>query len=155
VPNDELLQFYAGSGTDDRGRTLDDIWGFSREDLERVHDYIQWLFPLAEPSAFNPGAPLVDGETAARFRADAELRRRLECSLDVMLRFYFDDAAREWLTPHNHNFLRLTRILKSLTLLGAPDRAEELFLRLEEIHREHPSIIGARTLEYWRAAVKR
>lgn len=152
--NDHLLRFYSGIGTDSRGRTLEDIWRFSRDDLERVHDYIQWLFPLAERSAFNPEAPLVDEETARRFRDDESLRANVQRSLDLMLSFYFEDPAREWLTPHNHNFLRLTRILKSLTLLGLEHRARELFARLEEVYREHPAIIGATTLSYWRHAVE-
>ena len=152
--NDRLLRFYSGVGTDGRGRTLDDIWRFSRDDLERVHDYIQWLFPLAERSAFNPDAPLVDGETAARFHDDVQLRANLQRSLDIMLGFYFDDADRDWLTAHYHNFLRLTRILKSLTLLGLRHRARELFARLEEIYHERPAIVGATTLSYWRHAVE-
>ena len=68
MPNEKLIGFYSGKGTDDRGRRIDEIWSFSHEELEAVHDYIQWLFPLAERSAFNPGAPLLDDETIARFR---------------------------------------------------------------------------------------
>lgn len=152
MANDQLLQFYAGTGTDNRGRTIEDIWRFTPEELEDVHDYIQWLFPLTAPSAFNPDAPLLDDETIARFRADPVLRERVARSLDVMLAFY--RGSREWLTPHNHNFLRLTRILTSLTLLGLERRARELFVYLEELHREHPNVIGATTLSYWRHAVR-
>ena len=149
--NDRLLRFYAGTGTDSRGRTIEDIWRFSPDDLEDVHDYIQWLFPLAEPSAFNPDAPLLDDDTIARFRADATLRERLARSLDVMLAFY--RGSHDWLTPHNHNFLRLTRILTSLSVLGLESRARELLAYLEDIHRQHPTIIGTTTLAYWRRAV--
>lgn len=162
----KLIAFYTGDGRDARGRTIDEIWGFSLQDLERVHDYIQWLFPLTERSAFNPDAPLLDEATIARFRADPPLRARLERSLDVMLGFYgfvragdriergakFVERARNWLTPHNHNFLRLTRILASLTLLGLGDHAIALLDTLEDIYREHPTIIGETTLSYWRRA---
>lgn len=154
MANEALLRFYRGAGTDSCGRTLEDIWCFSREQLEDVHDYVQWLFPLGEPSAFNPDAPIVDEKTAVRFRTDPKLRANLERSLDVMLSFYFDDPRREWLTPHNHNFLRLTRILKSLTLLGLADRARKLLADLEELYRDHATTIGATTLAYWRAAAK-
>lgn len=167
MANEKLLQFYSGAGTDDRGRGIADIWCFSHAELEGVHDYIQWLFPLAERSAFNPGAPLLDAETIERFQADDTLRRNVERSLGLMLDFYglalagnrigrakiFAERSRTWLTPQNHNFLRLTRVLKSLSLLGHAALATQLLGCLEDIHREHKAIIGATTLTYWREAV--
>jgi hypothetical protein len=168
MANDTLLQFYSGEGTDEQGRTIGDIWGYSHEMLESVHDYIQWLFPLADRSAFNPGAPLLDHETIGRFRRDEILRRNLERSLRVMLEFYglaiagheilrvpsFSERSRDWLTPGNHNFLRLTRILKSLSLLGLENRARQLLKVLEDIDGKRPGIIGKRTLEFWKRAVQ-
>jgi hypothetical protein len=167
MPNAKLITFYGGKGTDDRGRRIDEIWRFSHEELESVHDYIQWLFPLAERSVFNPGAPLLDDDTIAHFRDDATLRKNLERSLRVMLDFYglaiagheilrvptFGARSRNWLTPHNHNFLRLTRILKSLSLLGLLDRATQLLACLEEIARLRAGVISDETLRYWREAV--
>ncbi|HKN68686.1 MAG TPA: opioid growth factor receptor-related protein [Gemmatimonadaceae bacterium] len=163
MPNEKLIAFYSEKGTDDRGRRIGEIWSFSHEELEAVHDYIQWLFPLAERSAFNPGAPLLDDETIARFREDDVMRANLERSLRVMLDFYglaiagheilrvptFGPRSRVWLTPHNHNFLRLTRILKSLSLLGLHDRATQLLACLEGL----PGIDEV-TLRYWRQAVE-
>jgi hypothetical protein len=154
MANEQLINFYLGKGRDARGRTLEEIRGFSRDDLENVHDYIQWLFPLTERSAFNPDAPLLDAETIDRFRTDPMLRREVERSLDTILAFYFGEREHPWLTPYNHNFLRLTRILKSLTLLGLGDRAKMLLTQLEEIYRAHPALIGVTTLQYWRRAVE-
>ena len=168
MANRELLDFYNGQGTDDKGRRIEEIWAFSNDDLESVHDYIQWLFPLMERSAFNPGAPLLDDETIARFWEDEAIRDNLARSLAVMLDFYglataghsilrvptFGTRSRVWLTPHNHNFLRLTRILNSLSLLGLPDRAMQLLACLEEIARLRAGIISDETLRYWRAASK-
>ena len=167
MANDKLLQFYSGEGTDDRGRGIADIWCFSHAELESVHDYIQWLFPLAERSAFNPGAPLLDAETIRRFQEEDALRKNVERSLSLMLDFYglslvanrivraktFADRSRQWLTPQNHNFLRLTRVLKSLSLLGHASRAKQLLACLEDIQRDHPTIIGKTTLAYWCDAI--
>ena len=164
-----LLGFYSGTGSDDRGRRLEEIWRFSHDELEDIHDYIQWLFPLAERSAFNPGAPVLDDATIERFRADETLRRNVERSLDVMLDFYgfardenrivqspaFAERAANWLTPGNHNFLRLTRILKSLTLLGLEERAAQLLERLESVYASNQQVIGQRTISFWRRAGKR
>ena len=166
MANEKLLRFYSGEGTDDRDRTIADIWCYSHNELEGVHDYIQWLFPLAERSAFNPAAPLLDAETIQRFQEDDALRRNVERSLGVMLDFYglalvgnrivraktFAERSRNWLTPQNHNFLRLTRVLKSLSLLGHAQRAKQLLACLEEIGRDHQGVIGTTTLTYWRGA---
>src|SRR5690242_7350855 len=122
--NDTLIDFYSGMGEDDAGRRLEDVWRFSSEELEENHDYIQWLFPLLERSAFNPEAPVLDAGTIERFRNDSSLQRNLERSLGVMLDFYglelagnrivraanFGERSANWLTGFNHNFLRLTRI---------------------------------------------
>jgi len=169
MPNEQLLRFYRGDGTDNEGRRIADVWRYSLDDLEAVHDYIQWLFPLDERSAFNPHAPLLDAETMAAFRRDETLRAKVERSLEMMLDFYgftragdritrgpaFAERSQQWLRPGNHNFLRLTRILKSLTLLGHEVHAEQLLTCLEEVYRERPGEIGNNTVGYWRRAVDR
>jgi hypothetical protein len=170
-PTDLLIPFYQGHGPDIRGRMLRDIhaWDYGR--LESTHDYIQWLFPLANASAFNPEAPLLGPQEIARFHSDATLRRQVIASLQLMLGFYglvcdeeakpvrifegpnFSQRAPAWLTPGNHNFLRLTRILKSLMLLGLEEHALALFACLEKLYEKESAIIGARTFGYWRKAV--
>jgi len=161
-----LLEFYNGTGSDDRGRRIEDVWRYTHDELEDIHDYIQWLFPLTERSDFNPGAPVLDDATIQRFRTDETLRRNMERSLRLMLAFYgleiagvsirralsFAERSANWLTPGNHNFLRLTRILKSLATLGLADRATQLLACLEEIYATDESVIGPRTIAFWRRA---
>ncbi len=69
-----LTDFYAGRGTDTEGRRLADLLAWDDDDLEQVHDFIQWLFPLPEPSRFNADAPLLTPDDIAAFHADAALR---------------------------------------------------------------------------------
>jgi hypothetical protein len=87
MTEDPIVRFYSG-GVDDRGRTLDDILAASDRELEAAHDCIQWLFPTSGRSRFNPGAPLVTGDTAGAFESRPELRDRLRRALDRMLAFY-------------------------------------------------------------------
>lgn len=174
TPTDPIIAFFAGSGTDHAGRRHAEIMAWPDARLELVHDYIQWVFPLASPSAFNPDAPLIRPETAARFAADASLRETLLAGLQRMARFYgleprrfedgswqldlapdFDRRARFWLNPGNHNHLRLTRILTSLRLLHCPQSAEALMDALERVSRRHPGAISARSLAFWREAAAR
>ncbi|MGK7944758.1 MAG: opioid growth factor receptor-related protein, partial [Microcystaceae cyanobacterium] len=51
--NSNLINFYLGNTVDHRGRKIEDIWQWNDHQLESVHDYIQWLFPLKEKSGFN------------------------------------------------------------------------------------------------------
>ena len=67
----------------------------------------------------------------------------------------FDRRAANWLTPGNHNFLRITRILKSLTILGHEDMARAFLECLSTIFDDHRGIIGDRTWDFWRAAIER
>ena len=161
-----IVLFYSGQGTDHRGRLLADIQQWPDDRLESVHDYIQWLFPLEEPSAFNPYAPLIDPETIEAFRRRADLRDGLRDSFRRMLRFYglemsdgkvtlarnFGERSKDWLTPHNHNHLRITRILKSLRTLGLESEAQAFFERLSEIHHSGGRNITAETFRFWRSA---
>ena len=153
-----ILDFYRG-GRDVRGRSLDQVLAWDDALLEMVHDYIQWLFPLPERSAFNADAPLLTSEDIAAFRNDPALRDRLRAAYHRMLRFYAlptdtaETFAAQWLTPGNHNFLRITRILRCLRLLGLEAEARDFLNHLEALYTAGAGrIIGSRTLEYWRRA---
>ena len=167
-----LVAFYRGDGRDHRGRSLSDIHEFDFHELESNHDYIQWLFPLPEPSGANESAPLLSKEDIAAFVSDASLRKALLQSLELMLQFYgvdlvgrgenvevvkalsFDDRRLQWLTGGNHNFLRISRILRTLSLLGLGSHALAFLKCLEGIYAENARTIGDTTVGYWRRAVK-
>ncbi|MBM4067650.1 MAG: hypothetical protein FJ271_01710 [Planctomycetes bacterium] len=82
-----LLDFYRGDGTDSVGRSLEQILSWDDDEFESVHDFIQWLFPLPEPSQFNPDAPLLDEGEIAVFRSDPLIRSNLLRSFERMLSF--------------------------------------------------------------------
>jgi hypothetical protein len=165
-----LVRFYLHAGPDHAGRSLRDIRRFDPARLEATHDFIQWLFPLPEPSGANPLAPQLVAADIAAFGTDERLRDELRSSLDLMLAFYglrrggtpeaprieraADYAARsaEWLS-RPHNFLRISRILRCLTLLGCAAEARAFLPCLEEIARENPQAVPADTLRHWRRAV--
>jgi len=166
-----LYLFYSGRGRDDQGRLFEDVLAFSVDELEHTHDFIQWLFPLFERSGANPDAPVLDKATAAALRSDRLLRQQVARSLQLMLRFYglelttvqgaeridrsgtFTERRRTWLTPGNHNFLRLTRILKFLSILQASELSRALLACLEEIAADFPGIVSEQTRKYWKDAV--
>jgi hypothetical protein len=165
-----LLAFYRGDAPDWSGRRLEEIWSWTDERLEAVHDYIQWMFPLSVRSGANPAAPILGPISIGAFATSDELRDRLERSLRVMLRFYgleetrtagalhivrterFTGRARVWLSPGNHNHLRLTRIITSLGELGLATEARAVWECLSQIAADFPDRVTPTTLEYWRAA---
>jgi hypothetical protein len=167
----ELLDFLRGRGPDGAGRTLAQLWAWEDEELERHHDFIQWMFPLPERSGANPAAPVLRPTELDSLREDGTIRANLRRSLDRMLAFYgfawnsersalalsplFPQKAASWLSVGNHNFLRLTRILRCLALAGETAAAAALLAALEGLAaRGHGRVIGARTLEFWRGAAK-
>jgi len=165
--NKTIVDFYSGKATDSSGRTLREIHAWDYDELEEVHDYIQWLFPLPEPSQFNPLAPVLDAGQIAIFQTDTGLRAQLLASFDKMLGFYgfernnitisrsntWEERSRSWLKPGNHNHLRLTRILKSLSILGLKDYAQALLEALNRVFVEHSNAISGTTLGYWKRAL--
>ena len=162
-----IVRFYQGDSPDTRGRALDEILAWDDGQLEAVHDYIQWLFPLDEPSRFNPDAPLLTPADRLAFRQEP-LAANLRRALDRMLTFYglrfdpsdrrphivrssaWNDRSPHWLQPGNHNLLRLSRIIRSLALLGQAGLAEALYMALK---KEGEGRVTAVTLGYWKEAM--
>jgi hypothetical protein len=156
--DDRLTRFFAG-GADDDGRTFGEILGWEDARLEMVHDYIQWIFPLPERSGANPWAPVLDRAAIAAIRGSAEMQGRLRAAFLRMLAFYgfaqegdaviqgtpFESASRKWLHAGNHNHLRLTRMLRSLGVLGLERQAAALWEALRLLY-ERESAAGRRTI---------
>jgi hypothetical protein len=162
-----IVSFYLGQKPDLHGRMITDIWAYDHDRLEGVHNYIQFLFPSKEPSQFAV-APLLDAETIRTIQENADLQNRLLKSLDLMLDFYglrreegrvvkspdFERRTANWLTPYNHNFLRITRVLICLKALGLAEWSRAFFACLKELYADHAETIGAETFGYWTSAAR-
>ena len=61
-----------------------------------------------------------------------------------------------WLTSGNHNFLRITRILHCLNVMGLSQEATAFYNALQQIYTEDAAktrqVIGASTFGYWTEA---
>ncbi len=160
----DLIAFYRGLAPDSEGRTLADLWAFSDDEMEDVHDFIQWMFPLREPSRFNPDAPLLTDEDVAAFHDEPALREALRRSLARFLAFLglsiegdrvvpaADYSAKSdiWRIP-DHNWLRITRVLTCTRMLGLEAESRAFFAFLEDLHRPGRSGIDDRTFAFWSA----
>ncbi|XP_061645920.1 opioid growth factor receptor-like protein 1 [Phyllopteryx taeniolatus] len=107
-------------------------WRGDYDKLEHNHTYIQWLFPLRE-QGLNFYAHELTQDEIKEFQSTREAKRRFLAAYSLMLDFYgiklldkSGNVARSsnWqerfhhLNESQHNYLRITRILKSLGELG-------------------------------------
>jgi hypothetical protein len=152
----EIIDFYEGKKTSCR-HNLSDIWSYSFERLEDEHDYIQWMFPLNEPSAHNNKAPILTAEDIKTFRESPMLKWRVMTSVHTFMRFlHFTTGA--WLCEYDHNHLRITRILKCLMLFGMEKEAEAVLSELRSLVIFHMAYLGdpnfmAKPMNFWFDAV--
>jgi hypothetical protein len=165
----DLVAFYRGEAPDYMGRRLEELLSWDDDLLEMIHNYIQVLFPLREPSMFSYHAPLLDDAIVTAFHADEDLRANLAGAFERMLSFYgfrFDAESgkvlrtaefviktRNWISPFNHNYRRITRILTCMTTLGLDEMARAFLDALTELYQERRSVIGPETFRFWQSAV--
>ena len=150
-----VLAFLEGQGVDGRGRTLFEVLALDDAALERTHDFIQWLFPLDEPSAAVPDAPVLDAPVldaagAAAIRESTLAQCALAAATDRMDRFY--RRTDQWLRPHDHNHLRITRIIRSLRLLRGDAEADAFRDAILSFVEATRAPVSARSLGYWTTA---
>jgi len=143
-----LIDFYKGLGPSTEGRFIDSMWGMSDLEKERAHDCIQWLFPLPERSQAQPSAPVLSPEELAAFREDKHLQTNMLVSLLRMREFF--ERTPYWTRAHDHNHLRITRIIRCLTLVGLTHEAQEFHAWVQATA---PNRISVQTRWYWQEAL--
>lgn len=118
-----ITEFLNGTGTDYQGRYIADIWKFDDREIEHNHDFIQWLFPLNEPSMSVFGTPVLEKEDIDIILSNEVARTNVIKSSE----WYLDFLRRNdhWIKSYNHNHLRITRTIKSLRLLIGDDEANK------------------------------
>ena len=135
---------------DGAGRTHADVLALNDRELERRHDFIQWLFPLPEASAAVPGSPVLTTADAEAVRGSAAAQANLRAAAERMLAFY--RATDHWLVSFDHNHLRITRIVRSLRLLVGDAEADAFRTAVLERVRAAGAPVNARSLAYWSEA---
>eukprot|EP00746_Dinoflagellata_sp_MGD_P070207 gnl/MRDRNA2_/MRDRNA2_28731_c0_seq1.p1 gnl/MRDRNA2_/MRDRNA2_28731_c0~~gnl/MRDRNA2_/MRDRNA2_28731_c0_seq1.p1 ORF type:complete len:292 (+),score=52.01 gnl/MRDRNA2_/MRDRNA2_28731_c0_seq1:126-1001(+) len=167
-----LLPFLRGTGTDIWGRHLEEILQWDFDQMEKVHDYIQWIFPTNEPSMFNPHAPVLTPQDQFIIQGDLALQSVMQRSLEKFCAFLGLVVLRACgdvppvviqKAPHfeerigtcweggfggNHNWFRISRALHCLRLVGLHNEAMALLACLEELHAEGVRCSAA--LQHWR-----
>ena len=147
-----VVAFLAGRGPDGSGRRIETVLGLEDEDLERLHDYIQWLFPLLEASQAVPGSPVLSSADIEAITRDGSALRNIDRATTVMQGFYARTT--HWLVPHDHNHLRITRISKSLRLLRGAEPAQRFGQAILHRVAATRAPVSARSLAFWSEAME-
>ncbi|KAJ1303410.1 hypothetical protein OPQ81_011602 [Rhizoctonia solani] len=130
-----------------------DRWRGKYNELERRHGFIQWLFPIPEQGLNMFANPLTKHEIEEITSSPAMLVR-VRRAYELMLDFYGmelldtdtgligrkEDGWEERyqnLTSSSHNNLRITRILKCLSILSYPHYAAPFVLHVLNEQSEH------------------
>lgn len=130
--------------------------------LETSHTFIQWLFPTDQMSRFNAHSAILTADDARRIANNLCMTLRVSESFVVMLEFFgfgisngslvkCDDERLHHLVRNAHNRMRISRILRSLVLLGFNYYAKAFFEALShEVY--HGILFPCRTScdTFWR-----
>lgn len=146
-----VIRFLLGKGKDSKGRTLEDVLNFDDARLENEHDYIQWLFPLREQSTAVWDAPTLTNSDIAFVSQNEDIRANLVDALIRMGEFFRVND--HWLVPHDHNHLRITRILKSTYTLLGKEHAETYYdFIMHQIDSKNVQI-KPKNLAFWNTVI--
>jgi hypothetical protein len=145
-----IASFLSGEGADGQGRSHGEILAYDDRTLEARHDFIQWLFPLPEQSRAVPGSPVLTPADIEAIHASDVAQRNLRAAAARMLAFYRDND--HWLRSHDHNHLRITRIVKSLRLLAGDGAADAFRSAILERVEAKAAPINAASLAFWSEA---
>ncbi|KAI1381196.1 opioid growth factor receptor conserved region-domain-containing protein [Hypoxylon crocopeplum] len=170
---DQLLNFYDPfiGGTDHQGRRFDDIISWPADRLESTHDFIQLLFPLPEPSQSAPTSPVLTVEATRYFRGHLGLKDNMKLALVCMMSFYgfqvdwspcgtvvtivpknVQNPYVRWYVDSSHHHRRITRIIRSLRVLGLLNESTTVWTAFRDAIEERGGDLDNSTVKIWKRA---
>ena len=171
-----IYNFLAGKASDDRGRSIHLVLKASDADWENWHDSIQWVFPLTVRSKHNGNAPVLTDAEIIAIRSDSTAMLNLRAAFYRFLAFLgfhlsfqdegedsdelpgpevigpaenWEERSETWLTHHNHNYLRITRVLHCLNIFGLHEYAQAFYDELALIADTNMDVISQNTFDFW------
>ena len=142
-----MVGFLKGKTPDHRGRILAMLLQQTDHQAEATHDYIQWLFPLDEPSRSVNGAPVLAELDIDEIRQSSLAQANLAKSARWFLGFL--ERNNHWITKYNHNHLRITRVIKSLRLLASDKTADEFRDKVLVLAGDNLNLVDQKARGFW------
>ena len=143
----EVVGFLEGKTPDHRGRILAILLQQTDHQAETNHDYIQWLFPLDEPSRSVNGAPVLAELDIDEIRQSSLAQANLAKSARWFLGFL--KRNNHWITKYNHNHLRITRVIKSLRLLASDEAADDFRDKVFALAGDNLNLVDDKARRFW------
>ncbi len=142
--------FLTLKGNDFQGRSLEDIWSFTDNEINENHDFIQVVFPLNKPSqSVFHGYYLDDEDLVDLIRNNKKATNNIIKSSKWFLSFL--ERNMYWNSQHDHNQLRITRVIECLRLLVSDEEANSFYKNVLELIKDNNKV-NARTLNFWKNA---
>ena len=150
--NTALIKFLSGRGTDHAGRTYQDVLDQDDQWLEYTHDWVQWCFPLFESSQSVMNAPVLESMDEVKLiQESAKSQETMRLGLVRFAEFLRDGD--QWLRYHDHNHLRITRVIKSVKALMSDDQARQFYQYVMRQVNDRAGVQPSQvSMQYWSQA---
>ncbi len=142
-----IKEFLEGLQPNIFGKTISEIYTYTDQQIESEHTFIQWLFPLDEPSRNVRNSPVLGPDEIALIMESPIAQSNLKKSADWYLGFL--SRNNHWIKRYNHNHLRITRVIKSLRLLVNDDVADGFRIDLCNLLGTNRGVIPKETQQFW------
>ena len=123
---------------------------FLDDRAEQTHDYVQWLFPLDEPSGSVQGAPVLSDLDIDEIKKSPAAQAYLIKASEWF--FQFLNRNQRWVAKYDHKQLRITRAIRSLRLLVGDIEADNFRQSIFDYLGEDVDLIGEKAKSFWKGA---
>ena len=142
-----IKQFLEGRNPNASGKFIEEIYGFTDQQIETDHTFIQWLFPTNEPSRSVPSSPILKPDEITLINESKVAQANLKKSANWYLGFLTRNN--HWVKRYDHNHLRITRVITSLRQLVDYDEADAFRIEVYSLLGDKLSSIPLRTRAFW------
>jgi len=146
----DIIRFLERKSGDHQKRMIHEIWAWNDNAWEDEHDFIQWLFPLSEKSMSVPNSPVIRDAEISKVKESVIAQDSLQKSAERYRLFL--SREKYWKVSHNHNHLRITRVIKSLRLLSSDNEANDFKHWIASELGDKIDRLDEKTRQFWRLA---
>ena len=142
--------FLLNESCDHKGRMLSDIYKFSDTEIEATHDFIQIVFPLAEPSFWSSNKYFIESQKQIdSLSKNKNVKEAILQSASWYISFL--KRNNHWKNVNDHNLKRITRMIKSVRLIVGDIEADKIKKEITSIPNVE-KLVGQKSIKYWKNA---